>query len=349
MKKIIKYLNLLFVASLFVFVSCDKNDDRIEYGAPEISYVITHNWSDTITNGKLEDWITLLGNNFVNVKSVKINDLEIAPEDRFVKKDEITFMIPKVYLDPTTISNLITVETDKGMASIKFYIELPDPIPTRNASWLFDDPSNIFKAEIGNPLIPGWKKTIPTADLSGFVSVEGPAIPMGNKAIKVDKYYLLAADHGINPNGGGSRVNEYTIMIDFKVPSIGSWYSFLQTNPANLGDADVFINTGGKIGNGDTGYSSVGVQANKWQRLVISVKLGENGWLRYYLDGAIVLNCTKSYEIDNSRYSLEPRILFLADDDGDDALMEVAEIAMWDIALKNDQIPLLDVKINENK
>ena len=52
--------------------------------------------------------------------------------------------------------------------------------------------------------------------------------------------------HGIAPNGGGSYVNHYTLIMDIMFPaaSSGQWRSLFQTNPGNSNDGDLFVNPG---------------------------------------------------------------------------------------------------------
>ena len=48
--------------------------------------------------------------------------------------------------------------------------------------------------------------------------------------------YLM--DHGITPNGGGKKVNQYTIVYDIHFTGGGGWASLL--NMDSQGDGDVF-------------------------------------------------------------------------------------------------------------
>ncbi|MCI1778763.1 MAG: hypothetical protein LKI53_02270 [Bacteroidales bacterium] len=348
MKKIKIFLPVIVFA--ISICSC-KKDNKESYGSPVINYVITSNWSDTITSGSFEDWITLLGDNFVNVKSLYINDLSVNLPEAYITPKEITFQIPDSI--PNVINDLIKVETDEGVAQISFKVNVPPPviIPERTASWLFDDPSDLLKAETGSSLVSGWRENVsprvthipsPNA-MTGFTSIDGPETPSGNKALRIGKWYFLVADLGINPNGGGKRINDYTIMIDFRVSSLGKWYTFMQSDLTNNSDGEIFINTSGAIGNATTGYSSSGVTAGKWQRLVISVKLGEGGWLKYYLDGENILDDEdmSKFPIDAARFSLDSKVVLFGDNDGDDGDMDVAEVAAWDVALDEKQVSKL--------
>jgi hypothetical protein len=349
---------LISVICLAFFAGCNSSDDDISYVAPKINNVIKSDWTDTITTGEFKDWITLLGDNFVDVKSIYVNDVEIVLEDTYVKKTEITFQIPDAI--PEKITNTITVKTEGGTATIPFIVNIPAPIvvPARSASWLFDDSSNLLKADVGEALSTGWRENvspkvthIPSPNgMTGFSSIDGPEVQAKNKAVNVDKWYFFLANHGINPNRGGTRVNEYTIMIDFRVPVLGVWYTFLQTDPYNNdSDGEIFINKSGAIGSSVTGYSSSGVTVNKWQRLVVSVKLGDKGWINYYLNGNQVLGVTdmSKFPIDVARYSLDSKFVLFGDNDGDDAAIDIAEVATWNVALNADQVTKLEEQMNK--
>ncbi len=202
-------------------------------------------------------------------------------------------------------------------------------IPAKQGWWKFDDVANILKADIGSPL-----ELVGTHQL-----IDGPDVGNGAVKIGVGSYYKLR--HGMNPNGGGAGklVNEYTIMIDFRAPTIGAWKCFYQTDSTNANDGECFINkTGATIGVGATGYSLFGVTANEWYRLVLSVKNGVQ--YNYYIDGQIIKAGTVQ-PVDNIRFALDKALLMFGDDDGDDGEIDCAEIAIWNTALSNADILLL--------
>ncbi|SEA52478.1 Ig-like domain (group 2) [Porphyromonadaceae bacterium KH3R12] len=220
----------------------------------------------------------------------------------------------------------------KGTLQKTIPITVTDPvvIPPQKSSWLFEDPSNIGKAEIGQDLILIGE---------GFASIDGPK--SGNKAVRIAKSSHFEASHGIVPNGGGTKVNEYTMLIDFKVPELGKWYSFYQTDLTNNSDAEVFINPGGSIGVGATGYSGSVIEPNKWSRLVISAKLGV--WFRYYLDGELIHQTPDLNAIVvDDRFALLEKVILIGDNDGDDADIDIAEVGFWSEALDELQIKKLE-------
>ncbi len=84
--------------------------------------------------------------------------------------------------------------------------------------WEFDDPTDLTKATVGTNLI-----------LSGsHTAVEGPAVQDGAVNIGIGSNYIVP--HGIAPNGGGSKVNEFSLVMDIKIPEYGPWYCMYKTD-----------------------------------------------------------------------------------------------------------------------
>ena len=191
--------------------------------------------------------------------------------------------------------------------------------------WTFDDPAHLTKAELGNDLI-----------LTGsHQSTAGPAEGDGAVRIGVGSYYLLP--HGIAPNGGGQKVNEFSIVMDIKIPTLGKWYCMYQTDLTNTNDGEWFINPAGNMGVGATGYTDSYFEANQWYRIAISVKNGSR--YDYYIDGTKALTGNPG-EIDG-RFSLQPAVLLFADENGEDNLLDVADIKIFSRALSDDEMQAL--------
>ncbi|GHT72200.1 hypothetical protein FACS189456_0030 [Bacteroidia bacterium] len=223
----------------------------------------------------------------------------------------------------------------------------PLPPPARKSSWLFDDASDLFKAENGGTaLVPGTGTPAVFGGTAGFSAAAGPSA--GNGAIHVNRGNFLKATHGIAPNGGGTMVNEYTIMWELKCAPEDkdmNYKSLLQTNENNTGDADWFMRPD-YIGNALLPSSPAGsVQPEVWNRLVVSVKNG--AFCSVYLNGVLISETPSGYRaIDDGRSSLLPSCLFFADEDGEDATWDVAEIAIWDVALSRRQVIGLEDELN---
>lgn len=202
--------------------------------------------------------------------------------------------------------------------------------------WKFDDAANLMKATVGNALT----KDQLTGATPVFKSVSGPAASDG--AIEVGIGSFLRCFHDISPNGSDTakRVNQYTIVIDFKMPVGGSWYSFFASNtdPAS-DDAELFVNASGHIGVGTTGYSYDTVTAGEWYRLIVSADLGKS--YKYYIDGRL-MHDGGTQKLDG-RFSLSSindanQVLFFSDNDGEDATIDCAQLALYNRAFTADEI-----------
>lgn len=191
--------------------------------------------------------------------------------------------------------------------------------------WTFDDPNNLTQAEVGNNLIL----------LGSQTAVAGPDSTNGAVNIGVGSYYIAA--HGIQPNGGGSRVNEFTIVMDIKIPILGRWYCFYQTDATNTDDGDWFINPSGAMGVGATGYTDAIFQADEWYRIAITVKNGSR--YDYYVDGETAL-IGSAGGIDG-RFSMGVTTLLFADQNGEDNALDVADVKIFSRALSNSEIEAL--------
>ncbi len=184
--------------------------------------------------------------------------------------------------------------------------------------WTFDDPTDLLNAGIGNDL----------QLVGNHTTAQGPTASDGAVNIGVGSYYKV--NHGIPANGGGTMVNEYSLVLDFKVNSIGQWYTFFQTSASNANDGDGFINTGGAIGVAATGYSSYTVLPNEWYRLVIAIDLGSS--YKYYLDGQLIQDGgTQTLDGRFSIYPSDPAspLLLFADNDAEDNPINIAYAAVY--------------------
>ena len=201
------------------------------------------------------------------------------------------------------------------------------PERTKLGWWKFDDPSNLLKAEIGEPL------TLVGSQLS----VDGPET--GNKAVELDLGSYLNITNGILPNGGGTLVNEYSLQIDFSIPEAGKWHAFFQTDPTNESDADLFTNTSNNIGTQATTYTTDAIEANTWYRMVVTVKNGE--FFKIYINGDLWLDGA-GQDVDG-RFALAGNLLMFADNDGDDAAIICSEISIWEVALTEIEVADLGI------
>ncbi|MFC2110976.1 T9SS type A sorting domain-containing protein [Bacteroidota bacterium] len=205
----------------------------------------------------------------------------------------------------------------------------PNDWPNLKGYWKFQDTSDLTKATVGNDLVL----------IGTHQWIAGAAY--GDTAIRIDTSSYYKYYHGISPNGGGDSVNQWTLMFDFKILSIDRWHCFFQTDTTNDNDGECFIRPNttdrpGRLGVGDTGYSTDSILPNQWYRLVITANLGD--YYNYYLNGVLLhVGDTDEIAID-SRFALTPAILFFADDHIEDDTIDIASLAIFDTCLTAAQI-----------
>ncbi len=196
--------------------------------------------------------------------------------------------------------------------------------------WDFDNPDNLLQATIGNNL----------SLVGSHVPITGPSLSNGAASIGIGSYYKC--NHGMAANGGGSKVNEYTVVIDFKIPQDNLWHSLMQTNYQNTDDGDIWIATDRSIGVFATGYSFNTINPNTWYRLVIAVDLGST--FKYYINGSLFYE--GSNQMVDGRFSLYPSdplkpLLFFADYNGQDNTVMVSMISIYSSCLTASQVSAL--------
>jgi len=204
--------------------------------------------------------------------------------------------------------------------------------------WTFDNPADVAEAMIGNDLV-----LIGTATPVAGIGAGDGAVDIG-----IGSHFRCTPD--IAPNGGSaSYVNEFTIVYDVFLPaaSDGQWRSLLQTNNNNANDGDYFLNTSNTLGLGEIAYSSQTLPPDEWYRIVFSADIGSN------IDGgapassflSVVTNIAgntwtfrhNSQELDgrHSLYSTanDNVVFFFADENGEDHLLRVSRVQLYDEAL----------------
>lgn len=202
--------------------------------------------------------------------------------------------------------------------------------------WKFDDPANLTKATIGNALVEDELVGV----IPYFRSIAGPTA--GDGAIEVGLGSYLRCFHDLSPNGSDTAkgVNQFTLVIDFKMTQRGIWYAFHAVNqdPAS-DDAESFINSSGHIGVGTTGYSFDTVSTDQWYRLVIAADLGHT--YKYYIDGRVALDASPQ-KLDG-RFALSSindadQVVLFGDNDGDDGTIDCAMVALYNRALTDEEV-----------
>ncbi len=190
--------------------------------------------------------------------------------------------------------------------------------------WDFNDDQHPGKAVIGNDIIQQGE---------GVSFVNGPADDDGAVQVAIGTYFIVP--HGIEANGGGDRVNEFSLVMDIQIPETNKWYCMYQTDAANQNDGEWFINKSGNMGIGVTGYTKyLFDRTDEWYRIAISVKNGVQ--YNYYSDGVKRLEGTPG-GIDG-QFSLGTVFLLFADENGEDNSINVADVKLFSRALSDSEI-----------
>ncbi len=215
----------------------------------------------------------------------------------------------------------------KRFLSVLFFLLLASGLSAQTGlvgHWTFDDPKDLTAAVVGPDLVlRGTQEAVPGPD-------------SGNGAVRIPRgsYYLLR--HGLPPCCG-SRVNEFSLVIDVKVPAVGRWYCMYQTDLTNTTDGEWFISPSGAVGVGATGYTEALIKPGEWYRLGIAVKNGQR--YDYYVDGTKMLTGTPG-AIDG-RFSLDTSVLLFADENGEDNTFDVADVKLFSRALSDSEMKAL--------
>ena len=207
--------------------------------------------------------------------------------------------------------------------------------------------SSGLKAAIGSPLqfLDGEKGA--TANATEFGSTGDFGIPdidgksttvmkVGHVGSNANFGYLM--DHGITPNGGGKKVNQYTIVYDIHFTGGGNgWASLL--NMDSQGDGDVFWrrNDGG-LGQGGGGYEpddpELKVNKGQWHRIVLAVDLAQ-GMYEKYIDG--VYHSSQANAGLDGRQSMKQSVWLFNDNDGENGELYVAAIQVRNGKVSRDE------------
>jgi hypothetical protein len=99
--------------------------------------------------------------------------------------------------------------------------------------------------------------------------------------------------HGLEANGGGVYVNQYTVVMDvrfFGTTSGQPWIALFNTNDSNNNDADAYIRVDGTDAAGPFGTMGIGgvyggrIYPERWNRLVIAVNTNQRR-MTWYVNG----------------------------------------------------------------
>jgi len=206
---------------------------------------------------------------------------------------------------------------------------IPIALPTSTVTGQWDFEFGDLGASIGAPLAyldgdagltkEGTKFGLASelgVDLIGGQDVRVMRVP-GDLSNKIG--YVM--NHRINPNGGGSRVNQYTLAFDLFVGTTGPGAASLwqTSSSANTDDGDLFWQ-GNNFGQGGNGYNGTGAfTAGAWHRVVAAYDMAATPpVVTKFVDGIKQDDWTANQSLDNTRRSLSTTAILFGDGDQDE-------------------------------
>ena len=230
------------------------------------------------------------------------------------------------------------------------------------SAWLSNAQNNAFLIETTSPL--GWWEfesagmldakagyaggSLTTATPAQFTQVAGPEGTDGavlyTKGTGIGEYLRCA--HSAAANGGGTRVNKWTMLFDIKVSS-NSWNCILNTDNAGTSDGELFFRSNASYGSGSLfGFYSGSYAVDTWYRVVVTMDLtkpaGDYTSANWYMDGVLKFggNWDGGTSLDNLRRSLDTAgFLIFGDEDGEQATTStLAQFVFWDRELSAAEI-----------
>ena len=209
---------------------------------------------------------------------------------------------------------------------------IPIATPRSNVTGQWDFEFGDLGASIGRNLtyldgdagVTATKTIFGTTDAGEFVEIpnidDQPATVMYVPG-DLDRNVGYVMDHLIAPNGGGTLVNQYTLIMDVLVGTTGPGAAaMLQISSTdNTDDGDLFWQ-GSNFGQGTDGYIGTGIfTPGEWHRVVAAYDMAANPPVVVkYVDGIFQDNWTANQSLDNPRRALQPTAILFADGDQDE-------------------------------
>jgi hypothetical protein len=206
---------------------------------------------------------------------------------------------------------------------------IPIALPTSTVTGQWDFDFGDLGASIGAPLayLDGDAGLTKEGTKFGLASELGVDL-IGGKDVRVMRVpgdlsnkigYVMA--HRINPNGGGSRVNQYTLAFDLFVGTTGPGAASLwqTSSAANTDDGDLFWQ-GNNFGQGGNGYNGTGAfTAGAWHRVIAAYDMAATPpVVTKFVDGIKQDDWTANQSLDNTRRTLSATAILFGDGDQDE-------------------------------
>ena len=198
--------------------------------------------------------------------------------------------------------------------------------------WLFDDTEDLFKGEIGEPLVE-------KSDGAKISLADGPS--EYDKAVYVPELSYLTCKNNIAPKPGNAFVNEYSLLMNIKLNTF-RWFSIAEIYSGN-NNGELFISPNGELSiNGNWNSASKNMKLNEWHRVIYSFKL--DSYIKIYLDGVLIKIIGTNPTWNNGMYALRPEIYLFKDDNSwnDRNNAYVSEIMMWNFSINDFEAEHLD-------
>jgi hypothetical protein len=204
---------------------------------------------------------------------------------------------------------------------------IDDPMEDPISVWTFDDKTDLL-AGTGTATLRGAVKgeegyPVATDDLAaaGIVPTGGPTMSNGAISVPVDTYLQFMHNQEDDQS-------TFTFMMDIHPKDITIYNALFQSQVLNNKDASLFINPQQKLGINTNGLGYGGtIVEGKWHRIVFVV---DNCSITTYLDGDRI---GSSSSANSDKWILHDVAYFFADEDGEEGIVDIAELRYWDVAL----------------
>ncbi|MBM3847958.1 MAG: hypothetical protein FJ405_16940, partial [Verrucomicrobia bacterium] len=278
--------------------------------------------------------VLLDGAQEVDQASIKLflNNTQVTPQSivRDGRQTRVTYNPNATRVNPA--NNIRLDYKDKAGTSLSsswnFTITVSGAASTIvRGQWDFDGGN--LAATVGSPLAYFDGPSGSTATKTEFNTTTGFGIADINgvpaRVMKVpgdlDRNIGYVMTHGISPNGGGTLVNQYTLIMDVYVASTGPGAaSLIQINSANNADDGDLFWQGNNFGQGGGGYNGTGAfTAGEWHRVAAAYDMAANPpVVTKYVDGIKQDDWTANQGLDNPRRALRTSAILFGDGDQDE-------------------------------
>jgi 3',5'-cyclic AMP phosphodiesterase CpdA len=197
------------------------------------------------------------------------------------------------------------------------------------AQWNLD--GSVVSSTGGASMVAAVAPPGPAVEMT-WVNPSMGGVPSGALAFGRGTYFRVA--HGLGANGGGTRLNRYSLVLDLNIAARPTgWAALLQTSVGNADDADWFINP--QSGLGISGNYGGVVPLGSWVRVALVVD-GVAGTYRSYLDG-VPVQVQRGLTVDG-RFALGPEFLLFADNDSENVAGMVGCIQVRSVAMTDAEV-----------